>query len=215
MGWVVACFTGGMAGNSKTNLRGMGRTVGIPLITLAGAGLCGLEARAGVVAIVLLSVVLFAYARPKNAIACWLIFTIFAPFWIQVNVPGLPPVYPAYLGPLILCGAIVSPKTTVRLNRLDIPVIFGGLLIVAGQQIFGLATFLVSNGIVWLVCAYVLGRLADLSITKLYTICMLIVAAWGIVEFALGLHVFAELQYRAGAIGPNLQERAGLTRSEA
>lgn len=197
---------------------------------LAWAAIVGLALTAGALvpiygtavlaALLGLGVVAFSYVRPQAAIVTWVVVTAMVPYWtnVYVSAMGFPP--SAAFGLPVLLGAgaafLMRPQKA-RLHWMDGALAAGALIIMflwfSGelQGIYFLRDLL----LLWAL-AYVLGRMMDSRvIATAFPIIMAVVAAWGLLEFAFGLHLFADWMPSTSHTWNRIQERAGVSRSEA
>ncbi|ANS26416.1 putative membrane protein [Rhodococcus opacus] len=166
-----------------------------------------------------LVVAAFAYSKPDAALISWLVVVAVVPFWTTTYVGGigLPP--GSTFGLPVLAGiaaAKVSKLERTRVTWMDLSIIGASLLIAylwIGGQLNGFA-FVRDVVFVWLV-AYVLGRCATPRVMSGYAIIMSAVAAWGLIEFFFGMHLFIDWLPSANQTFYLIQERAGVARSEA
>ena len=174
-----------------------------PLVTFSILGALGLAA--------------LAYLLPQSAIAVWLVITILVPFWTPVMVQGVNfPPSAAVAGPVII-GCLLSPKTVrPKLTWVDGCVAaFAAIVLFLyfTREIQGLF-FLRDIFTLWL-CAYVIGRLATPQTLRWFPVLMLVVAAWGMIEFVTGWHFFENWFALQSGNSSKIMERDGLARSEA
>jgi len=163
---------------------------------------------------------LAAAAAPRYTVGLWLAVILFVPSWTTIYVSGTA-VGPAYLNIPVALGLIARASHEAirhgssRWRVLDITVPAGAALVVVAQVVFAQQSFLATNVVVALLGGYVIGRFARESLDRVFVILVLVLAVWGVVEFATGWHAFSTWFASAGGIGPNIQERGGLARSEA
>ena len=173
-------------------------------------------------ALVAIAVVMaIALVRPGVGIAIWLVFTILTPSWTQIPAGGTV-IGPAYIAIPIVIAVLLrrlhdrmggAPPFT--LTAVDGGITLGVVFVILYQSWYDQALFLATNVVISLYGGYVIGRLARVSMQKVFVVAMVIVALWGIAEFLFSWHLFVNWQTGNGGIGPALQERGGFTRSEA
>lgn len=190
------------------------------ILAISGYGIAvAPELVAGVLVVLVLMIV--TCVSREVGISLWLVATIAIPFWTVIAVSGIA-VRPSYLGIPIAFAVIlrrlydrVKNPYPMRTTAVDYFVTAGVALIVIFQSVYGQQSFLATNAVITLFSGYVIGRFAGVSLQKVYLVAMVIVAIWGIAEFVFSFHVFTGWQADAQGIGPQLQIRGGLARSEA
>lgn len=156
-----------------------------------------------------------SYWKPQAGIAVWLVTTVLVPAWLTADLGGFS-LAPAYVAlPVIVGVGLRAWSRARRPSGLDVSLIAAAVLVLVYQVAFDQATFLFTNVAVTLLTGYVLGRLASVSIERLFVIAMVVVALWGIVEFLTSWHPFTDFERHYPGIGPQVQERSGVIRSEA
>jgi len=155
------------------------------------------------------------YWRPDLGLSIWLLATLFTPFWLRGQIAGIA-VFPSYLAlPILIAALLAGVRFRTRLGVADAAMFSGVVLVVVSHAMFHQATFLLTNVAITLLSGYVIGRMADPhSIGRTFRLSVLLIAAWGLLEFATGLHLFSAIPPLEG-IGPEIQDRAGLARAEA
>ena len=166
-----------------------------------------------------LGVAVLAYRHPQTAIALWIAVTVAIPNWTTVYVGGIGMPPASALGIPILLGIGVSRlvgTNRARISWMDWTLGLASVLVVMLWVTGDLQGFYFIRDLllVW-VLAYILGRNAGPEATKVFAIAMAVVAAWGIVEFIFGLHLFVNWRPSATHTLNLIQSRAGVDRSEA
>lgn len=158
---------------------------------------------------------------PGFAVSAWLVVILFTPFWTTFYVAGVA-IGPAFLNIPVALGLTIRAvhgafKGNLRskLTWLDAAMVLGVILVITSQIVFDQRAFLVTNVVVALFGAYVVGRFARESVGRAFVVASVVLAAWGVVEFALNWHVFTGWFAEVGGIGPAIQQRGGVARSEA
>ncbi|WP_342659740.1 hypothetical protein Rruber_03704 [Rhodococcus ruber] len=170
-----------------------------------------------VACILTLGVLVLAYRKPELALILWVLTVVFVPSWTSVYVGGIG-LPPAALGVPILLGIGLSRvfgHEPVRINRMDIAIGLATLMVLFlsfTDELRGIV-FVRDLLVLW-VLGYLLGRNVTVKVTQAYVIMMAAVAAWGVVEFFFGIHLFAEWMPSSNHTLNLIQERAGVSRSE-
>ncbi|WP_405371736.1 MULTISPECIES: hypothetical protein [unclassified Microbacterium] len=173
----------------------------------------------GLGGIAAVGLVAIAAASPAAGAIIWVAVVVMVPFWTfgLTITPGFISL-PIAVGLLLRrFGDSVNGKSSTSggLAAIDVFIGAGVVLAVISQQVFGQAAFLTSNVVVTLFGGYLVGRIVRQSASRTFAIAIIVVAVWGIVEFVTGWHAFVNLNASVGGLGPALQERGGVTRSEA
>jgi hypothetical protein len=177
-----------------------------PLLTIGAVG-----------AVVLIIV---SAAFPAFAVGMWLTLTLLVPFWTTIFVGGTA-VGPSFLNIPVAFGLVLRALLGMmngersKLTWLDAALISAVGLVLVQQQVFGQESFLATNVAVALFGGYVIGRFARESAGRIFVVVSVALAVWGLIEFATSTHVFTGWFADIGGIGPAIQERGGLSRSEA
>ncbi|WP_288076674.1 hypothetical protein [Rhodococcus sp. (in: high G+C Gram-positive bacteria)] len=161
---------------------------------------------------------MLAYKKPELALILWLLTVVFVPSWTTFYVGGIG-FPPAVLGAPILLGIglsrVFGPEP-IRINRMDIAIGLATLMVLFLSftgELRGIV-FVRDLLVLW-VLGYLLGRNVTVKVTRAYVIIMAVVAAWGVIEFFFGMHLFTEWMPSANHTLNLIQERAGVSRSEA
>jgi hypothetical protein len=159
--------------------------------------------------------------RPGVGISIWLVVTVLIPSWTSVSVLGITG-GPSYLAiPVVIAVFInrmnrrLGHRELLRLSIADVAAVMSVVLVLVCQAVFNQEQFLATNALIALFCGYVLGRAAEVSMHRVFAVVMVSVAIWGIVEFVFSVHLFVDWQADSMGMGPYVQERGGLSRSEA
>lgn len=175
----------------------------------------------GIGALAVTVLVVIAVAVPRVAIAVWLAVVVFVPYWTTVSAFGVTVNTALIAVPVILgivlrrLGGIMNRTDRFEVNRIDMVVVAGVAASLLSAAVFDQASFLTTNVALTLFGGYIIGRLAKADLLTVYGVMMIILAVWGIVEFLTGWHAFEGWLVEDGGIGPLIQERGGLARSEA
>lgn len=199
---------------SRTALLGLG------ILAAFGVGFASASQGTFVIgAFLALALAGFAYAKPQPALILWLVVTAVVPYWTTVYVIGVgfPP--SAAVGVPVLVGIATSRFTSgssVRLSWMDWSIISAALIVTFLWWTGELEGFFYIRDLllVWML-AYVLGRCASGRVMTAFPVLMACVAAWGLIEFTFGMHLFADWMPSANHTLNVIQERAGVARSEA
>lgn len=163
---------------------------------------------------------LFALAvrNPQWGAIVWVIGMVFIPNWTTLHLGPLILTPTSALALPILAGSVVFlliHNRKVTLHWMDGTLVVAGVAIVLQAETQFLASVLVKEfALVWVV-GYVFGRMANEQVQRVLVRVLVVVAIWGIVEFVLGIHVFENWFPSANHHWGDIQERAGVARSEA
>lgn len=162
-----------------------------------------------------LALVATTFSRPTRGLSLWLMIVVFTPSWTVFYALGfsLTPFYAAL--PVLLAVLLSSNRDRFVLNWIDWAFFAGVALVLGCHFWFGQESFLWTNAVFALAIPYALGRLASPAVLRVLATVLVLVACWGLVEFAFGWHAFTGWQADVGGLGAALQERGGFTRSEA
>lgn len=156
-----------------------------------------------------------AFSHPQGLIGVFLATILFVPYWSSISI-GPVVVFPALLGAAILALLLVRSDWRGYVPQLsDGLFATGAVLVAACGVLFDQEKFLFTNATVTLGCAYALGRFSGAGVRRWFGYLVIVLAVWGILEFALDWHPFTDWQLWYGGSGPALQERGGVIRSEA
>lgn len=160
-------------------------------------------------------------ASPRIGVSIWLALLVFIPFWTTVSNFGITVntallAMPVAVGIVLRkLGPIALGQAKLDIRRTDILVVSGVALVLILGAVYGQASFLATNVGFTLFGGYVIGRLAPAELRSVYAVFMIIIAIWGIAEWIFRWHAFVNWLPEVGGIGPFIQERGGLARSEA
>lgn len=153
--------------------------------------------------------------RPMFGVIAWLAVLIVVPDWTPISgVGGLKPI--SLIGICVLIGVLVSRRRQrTSLAWPDVALLASAVLLGVLTVLASYPLILLANLAGTLIVSYALGRFAPGSARRAYAYAMVIVAVWGILEFATGTHVFEEWGLTATQHWNEIQSRAGFDRSEA
>lgn len=162
-----------------------------------------------------------ALRRPQQALALWLVAVCFVPDWTTVHVGPLALSPSSAVGLPFVIGLIArrlfsdDRMRNVRIAFADWALLGAGVLIIAQNNLSFLNSVLAKEfALVWVV-SYILGRAAGPMVQRALVIMLSIAAAWGVIEFVFGIHVFEFWSMSSSHHWNVIQERAGVARSEA
>lgn len=188
------------------------------LATAAGACvLGGIAAISSPIAAALVAVpllLLLGFHRPTWGIGLWLVATIFTPSWTAVAAAGFT-LYPVNVGLPIAAGMALHVLGRAHFRWPDQLLVWATLLASVLTTFYGTPFWLLVNLAGTLLLSYVFGRSAGEQLQRVYVWCMLLVAIWGLVEFAFDWHAFTGWFTSSGQTWYEVQGRSGVTRSEA
>lgn len=163
-----------------------------------------------------LALLALAALAPEVAISVWLVWTLFVPSWSSLVVGGIY-VSPSYLAIPVAFGLLVRRirHSGPRFSMIDAGMLAAVALVVVYQAEFSQQSFLLTNVAITLFGGYVIGRFAEVSAGRVFAVAAVVLSCWGIAEWAFSWHAFTTWQAEMGGIGPAIQERGGLSRSEA
>ncbi|WP_336881355.1 hypothetical protein [Rhodococcus globerulus] len=164
-----------------------------------------------------LAIIALASVRPDIAIIGWLTVSLLVPHWTPIPVglvfqPSSALAIPVVLG--VLIGRIGKPAQ-FKLNYIDYSVAAAALIVLVQWYVGDLPFVFLKDLIFLWMLAYILGRFAVENTRTAIVVLLSIIAAWGLLEFAFGWHVFENWYPSANHKFNEIQERAGVARSEA
>lgn len=191
----------------------------LPSVTLIGIAMCGLGAVRTPTVMLALAVVallfVLAFRWPQVGVSLWLVITCFVPAWTLISAAGINAGV-SLVGVPILAGLVLSRRCRAPgWHWVDLVLIAGTLMTAIFFFTYAQQSFLATNVVFALALPYFLGRLGHEFLARALVPVLLVGALWGLTEFASGLHVFQTWQPAVSETGPAVQERAGLSRSEA
>ncbi|MBI9116194.1 hypothetical protein [Sanguibacter suaedae] len=200
------------------------RDIAVAFVTGCGATLLTAAAvRSPSVVVALLAglfLVAFAYFRPRFSVVSWLFLALMLPSWAGIGDTPLPLPPAALLGVPLLCGIALSPQRRhMCADWRPTPADWSLLAGVAGVTtllLLGLIPTSVFTNLIFVgIAGYGIGRLSGEALYLPFAVMTCLVAAWGILEFATGVHLFESASFIRTSEWTAIQHRGSFARSEA
>jgi len=170
-----------------------------------------------------LAVIAIAWRKPLLSGGLWWAVVAIVPTWIGIGFAGSQFVMGSVLALVLLFGVLAAPGPRARVNALDV-----AMMVLIGTMVLALLfdgsrslanDSIMQWGLPYLLLRFVSLRTSDASLGKMIIGVGLLCAAWAVVEFLFGFHIYETMQLPGSLmnlqeIWQSIQTRAGVARAE-